>query len=109
MGKVKHEAQDRQFGAVTIGRAAAAAGVSPKAVRLYEARGLLAAPARSAAGYRLYSDAEIARLRFIAAARQLGLHVDQVAEVLDAAHDGRRPCATTNLLLDKRLVRSTAS
>jgi MerR family transcriptional regulator, copper efflux regulator len=104
MGKVKHEPPDRQPpAAVTIGRAAAAAGLSPKAVRLYEARRLLAAPTRTAAGYRLYTDADIARLRFIAAARQLGLHVDQVAEILNAAHDGQRPCATTNQLLDRRI------
>jgi MerR family transcriptional regulator, copper efflux regulator len=104
MGKVKHEPQDRQPPpAVTIGRAAAAAGLSPKAVRLYETRGLLPAPTRSAAGYRLYTDNEIARLRFIAAARQLGLHVDQVGEILDAAHDGQRPCATTTRLLDRRI------
>jgi MerR family transcriptional regulator, copper efflux regulator len=104
MDKVKHEPQDHQpASAVSIGRAAAATGLSPKAVRLYEARGLLAAPTRTAAGYRLYTDAEIARLRFIAAARQLGLHVDQVAEILDAAHDGQRPCATTHQLLDRRI------
>src|SRR5215216_4724856 len=104
MGKVKHEPPDRQPpAAVTIGRAAAAAGLSPKAVRLYETRGLLATPTRTAAGYRLYTDADITRLRFIAAARQFGLHVDQVAEILDAAHDGQRPCATTNQLLDRRI------
>lgn len=104
MGKVKHERQDRQPAvAMTIGRAAAAAGLSRKAVRLYEICGLLRAPARSAAGYRLYTEADIARLRFIAAARQLGLHIGQVAEILNAAHDGQRPCATTNQLLDRRI------
>ncbi|CCK58074.1 MerR family transcriptional regulator [Mycobacterium canetti] len=104
MGKVKHAHQDRRPAvAMTIGRAAAAAGLSRKTVRLYETRGLLLAPARSAAGYRLYTEADVARLRFIAAARQLGLHVGQVAEILDAAPDGQRPCATTNQLLDRRI------
>lgn len=104
MDKVKRELHDHQpGGAVTIGRAAAATGLSPKAVRLYEARGLLAAPTRTAAGYRLYTNTDIGRLRFIAAARQLGLHVDQVAEILKAARDGQRPCSTTHQLLDRRI------
>ncbi|RFZ21407.1 HTH-type transcriptional regulator CueR [Mycobacterium marinum] len=102
MGKVKHEHHDPRV--VTIGRAAAAAGLSPKAVRFYETRGLMPDSTRSANGYRLYTHTDIARLRFIAAARQLGLHVDQVAEILAAAHDGQRPCATTNKLLDQRIA-----
>jgi DNA-binding transcriptional MerR regulator len=60
-------------------------------------------PARTASGYRLYTDAEIARLRFIAIARQLGLHIDQVGEILAAAQGGRRPCRTTNQLLERRI------
>lgn len=68
----------------TIGQAAAAAGLTRKAVRLYEER--------------------VERLRFIAAARSLGLHVDQVAEILGAAHDGQRPCATTHRMLDERIA-----
>ena len=59
--------------------------------------------ARTASGYRLFTDADVARLRFIAAARQLGLHIDQVAEILTAAHNGQPPCATTRALLDRRI------
>lgn len=88
----------------TIGAAAAAAGLTPKAVRLYETRGLLPAPARTAAGYRSYTDDDVARLRFIAAARELGLRLDQVGDVLTAAHEGNRPCATTRALLRQRIT-----
>lgn len=63
---------------MTIGAAASAVGVSPKAVRHYEARGLLPAVKRTPAGYRIYAEADLSRLRFIAAARSLGLHLDQV-------------------------------
>ncbi|WP_409473638.1 MerR family DNA-binding transcriptional regulator [Streptomyces sp. HC307] len=42
--------------ALTIGQAAKAAGVTRKAMRVYEARGLLPAAERTAAGYRLYTD-----------------------------------------------------
>lgn len=88
----------------TIGAAAAAAGLSAKAIRLYEARGLLPPPSRTAAGYRLYDDEAIVRLRFVAAARRLGLHLDQVAEVLAAAEGGGWPCATTRVLVQDRIT-----
>ncbi len=88
----------------TIGAAAAAAGLSPKAVRMYEIRGLLPPPARAANGYRVYTDDDVSRLRFIAAARRLGLHLDQVGDVLTAARGGQRPCATTRTLLRQRIV-----
>lgn len=49
----------------TVGKAAQAAGLSAKAVRLYEAKGLLAEAPRTDAGYRVYTDEDIAILRFI--------------------------------------------
>lgn len=88
---------------MTIGAAAAAAGLTPKAVRLYEARGLLGPAERTPAGYRTYTEANLARLQFIAAARSLGLHLDQIGDILAAAHDGQRPCSTTRELLDQRI------
>lgn len=104
MGKVKPTGERYPTRPVTISRAAAAAGLTTKAVRLYEARGLLAAPARTAAGYRLYADDDIARLRFIAAARKLGLHIDQIADILATAHDGQWPCATTRAIISQRIA-----
>lgn len=104
MGKVKAKDELQPTRPVTIGRAAAAAGLTAKAVRLYETRGLLAAPPRTAAGYRLYADDDIARLRFIAAARRLGLHIDQITEIIAAAADSQRPCVTTRAILGHRIV-----
>lgn len=61
-----------------LGASAAAArlGVSIKALRLYEQRGLVA-PARTPAGYRVYGAADIVALR------ALGLTLAQVSRVLD--------------------------
>ena len=56
-------------------------GVSPKALRLYERRGLLE-PVRSAAGWRTYGPAEMAQAAEIVALRALGLSLAQVARVL---------------------------
>lgn len=57
-------------------------GVSAKALRLYEQRGLVA-PVRSVAGWRAYGPAEMARAAEIVALRALGLSLAQVARVLD--------------------------
>jgi DNA-binding transcriptional MerR regulator len=88
---------------MTIVAAAAAAGLTPKAVRLYESRGLLAHTERTQAGYRIYTEADLARLQFIAAARSVGLHLNQIGEILAAAHGGQRPCSITRELLDQRI------
>jgi DNA-binding transcriptional MerR regulator len=56
-------------------------GVSAKALRLYEARGLLV-PARTAAGWRAYGPDQMARAAEIVALRALGLSLFRVAEVL---------------------------
>ena len=56
-------------------------GVSIKALRLYEQRGLLAPP-RSEAGWRAYGPEQMARAGEIAALRALGLSLAQVGRVL---------------------------
>lgn len=56
-------------------------GVSAKALRLYERRGLIS-PLRTAAGWRVYGPEEMRRAGEIAALRGLGLSLAQVARVL---------------------------
>lgn len=65
-------------------------GVSAKALRLYEARGLVA-PVRTAAGWRAYGPAQMARAGEIAALRALGLSLAEVARVLDGDARGLEP------------------
>lgn len=57
-------------------------GVSPKALWLYEQRGLVA-PARTGAGWRAYGPGEMARAAEVAALRALGLSLAQIARVLE--------------------------
>jgi DNA-binding transcriptional MerR regulator len=61
-------------------------GISAKALRLYEERGLIA-PSRTPAGWRAYGPAEMARGAEIVALRALGLGIGELARVLsgDAA------------------------
>ena len=63
-------------------KAAAKLGVSAKALRLYEQRGLIA-PGRTSAGWRAYGPDEMARATEIVSLRALGLSLAQVARVLN--------------------------
>lgn len=70
---------------VTIRKAAELAGLTPKTVRFYEETGLLAATARSDAGYRLFSTSDVRRLRLIRRAKILGLPLADIKELADLA------------------------
>ena len=87
---------------VTVGDAARRAQLTRKAVRLYEAQGLLPEVARSAAGYRLYSD-DVRLLRFIAQARAVGLGLDAIRTLIDLRRDGTPPSREVLVVLDDRL------
>ncbi|MFF3248769.1 heavy metal-responsive transcriptional regulator [Streptomyces sp. NPDC002870] len=89
---------------LTIGQAAKAAGVTRKAMRVYEARGLLPAAERTEAGYRLYDQHDVELLTFIRRARTLGLHLDDIRDVLAIRNGGTPPCATVRDLLDDRIA-----
>lgn len=66
---------------LSASEAARRIGVSPKALRIYEQRGLLV-PVRTEAGWRTYGPAEMARAAEIASLRTLGLGLAQVARAL---------------------------
>jgi len=85
---------------------ARAAGVSTKAVRLYEARGLLPVAPRTAAGYRVFTESDVDTVRFIRRARSLGLGLglDAAAEILATHRSGAAPCDRTGQLLDQRIA-----
>ena len=65
-------------------------GISAKALRLYEQRGLIA-PVRTTAGWRTYGPAEMARAAEIVDLRALGLSLAQVARVLDGDPQSLEP------------------
>jgi DNA-binding transcriptional MerR regulator len=66
----------------TVGEVARRAGVTVRTLHHYDAVGLLVPSARSAAGYRLYSEADLERLRHVLFYRELGFGLDQIAEIL---------------------------
>jgi DNA-binding transcriptional MerR regulator len=78
-------------------------GVSTKALRLYEQRGLVE-PARTATGWRVYGPNDMARADEIVALRTLGLSLAQVARVLAGDPQGLEPAlAVHQATLEGRL------
>lgn len=67
---------------ITIGALARAAGVHVETIRYYQRRGLLRTPARPAGGIRRYNDDDLARLRFIRRAKQLGFSLRDIRTLL---------------------------
>jgi DNA-binding transcriptional MerR regulator len=65
-------------------------GISTKALRLYEQRGLLA-PVRSDAGWRAYGPADLERAAEIVALRAMGFSLAQVARILKGDASGLEP------------------
>jgi len=67
-----------------IGELAAAAQVSVRTLRHYDAIGLLRPATRTETGYRVYDQADLARLYRILGLRSLGLPLDEIGGLLDA-------------------------
>jgi DNA-binding transcriptional MerR regulator len=69
-----------------ISDAAAAAGTTPRALRFYEQRGLLAPPSRTAGGQRTYGRDDVRRVRTIRRLLSAGLTIDDLRECADLLH-----------------------
>lgn len=84
-------------------------GVSPKALRLYEQRGLLQ-PARTAAGWRAYGAQAMARASEIAGLRRLGLTLTEVGRVLEGEASALLPAlAAHEAGLERQIGRLSAT
>lgn len=75
-----------------VGELAKAAGVSADTIRFYEKQGLLPAPARSGAGYRLYDRQALRRARFIRNAKAIGFSLAEIRRILNLRGSGPETC-----------------
>lgn len=74
-------------GGVTIGQAAAFAGVTVKTVRHYHKHGLIDEPCRDSSGYRRYGSADLLRLIQIRTLAVAGVPLAEIGAILDADPD----------------------
>ncbi|MBZ0292542.1 MAG: MerR family transcriptional regulator [Anaerolineae bacterium] len=68
------------------------AGVNAPAIRYYEEIGVLPAPNRADNGYRVYSERDLERLRFVTRARSLDFTLEAIGEILTFRERGEAPC-----------------
>lgn len=78
---------------MNIGEAARQTGISVKMLRYYEEIGLVRPALRTYSGYRVYQDKDIATLRFVRRARDLGFQVKEIATLLGLWQDQARSSA----------------
>ena len=96
-------AEAREQGFHNIGEAAALTDVSAKMIRHYESIGLIPEAGRTFAGYRIYTDADLHRIRFIKRARTLGFPMKRIEALLGLWDDRNRASAEV-----KKLARAHA-
>jgi DNA-binding transcriptional MerR regulator len=71
--------------AFTVGELARLTGVTVRALHHYDEIGLVRPSQRTAAGYRLYGDADVLRLHQVLLFRELGLPLEEIADAIDEA------------------------
>lgn len=75
---------------LTVKQVAERSGFAPSALRFYESQGLIAAE-RTRGNQRRYRRSVLRRLAFVAAARHIGLPLEEIKEALDQLPEGRGP------------------
>src|SRR5215210_5825494 len=71
-----------------IGEVARLAGVPPKTLRYYEDMGLISPAGRTVSGYRIYGWRELEQIEFVRKAKLMGLSLDEIRGLVEAAEDG---------------------
>lgn len=88
----------------TIGKLALATGVTSDAIRYYEKEGLLTPTTKTGAGYRLYNEDAVRRLRFIKQAQHCGFSLSEIRELLTLKNSDAACCKDVrSVAIDKKL------
>ena len=87
----------------SIGALSQETGVKVPTIRYYEQIGLIEAPIRTAGNQRRYAQSHAQRLRFIRHARELGLPLGAIRELLKLSDAPEQPCAQADRLVQQHL------
>ena len=88
---------------LTVGAAAGAAGVNVQTLHYYERRGLVRPRSRSGAGYRVYGEAEVQRVRAIKQAQSLCFTLGEIRELISLA-ESRQSVSKVSRLAQSKLA-----
>ncbi|GAB4357320.1 MAG: helix-turn-helix domain-containing protein [Oricola sp.] len=88
----------------SIGEMARRSGVKVPTIRYYEQLGLIAPAGRTAGNQRRFSRAELDRLAFIRHARDLGLSLDAVRDLLELSEHPEMSCADAHVIATAHLA-----
>ncbi|MGS0676003.1 Zn(2+)-responsive transcriptional regulator [Shewanella sp. 0m-4] len=88
-----------------IGELAQLCEVKTDTLRFYEKHGLLSPSSRTDSGYRIYTEADAERLRFILRAKAVGFTLAEITELLSIELDKSNwACADVKGLVDDKLA-----
>ncbi|GLO62213.1 heavy metal-responsive transcriptional regulator [Vibrio sp. MACH09] len=88
-----------------IGELAKTAGVTVDTLRFYEKNGLIEPKGRSESGYRLYDQNNIEQVKFVLNAKQLGLSLEEIKELLDIRLEAtQHSCAEVKAITSAKLT-----
>lgn len=79
-------------------------GVSLHTVRHYTRVGLLKPARHQNNDYKIYQPSDEIRLRFICAVKEFGFSLAEVAQILDEAEKGARPCPQAKEIVSRRVA-----
>lgn len=79
-------------------------GCNLETIRYYEKIGMMPEPPRTEAGYRVYDDRHVERLRFILRARELGFSLDDIRGLLSLVDRGTQTCAEVKERTERHLA-----
>lgn len=87
-----------------IGELAKLADVTPDTIRYYEKQQMMDHEVRTEGGFRLYTENDLQRLKFIRYARQLGFTLDSIRELLSIRIDPEHhTCQESKSIVQERL------
>ena len=79
-------------------------GCNLETIRYYEKIGMMPEPPRTGAGYRVYGDGHVSRLRFILRARELGFAIEEIRGLLELVDGGTQTCAEVKERTERHLA-----
>ncbi len=88
----------------SIGDLSRRTGVKVPTIRYYEQTGLMNAPDRSEGNQRRYEKSDLERLAFIRHARDLGLSVEAIRDLLSLSAHPERPCTDADRIAAAHLA-----